>query len=97
MASKKFEKGSLEFQWFGDFWAMVQSTWIVEQNNDDYWQFVVDAVDKIYCKYKNNTRLEEMTVKLCLAYIDFLEPDRDSAKQAVAKYAMKILGEMANG
>ena len=43
MASKKFEKDTKEFSFFKDLWALSQSLWIPE-NNDDYYE---DALRRI--------------------------------------------------
>lgn len=36
-----------------DFWKFMKSTWITE-DNDDYWQDVVDRCHDLYEKYKNH-------------------------------------------
>lgn len=36
MAGKKFEKGSEEFRFFGEFWQMVQKYYLPD-NSGEYW------------------------------------------------------------
>lgn len=43
MAGKKFEKGSEEFRFFGEFWKMAQKHYLPD-GSDDYWdQLLTDA------------------------------------------------------
>ena len=53
MAAVKFTKGSEEWQMFMDYWDLCQKYWKPE-NNDNYWQRVIDDTDKFYKKYKTN-------------------------------------------
>ena len=74
MASKKFEKGSQEFSWFGEFWQVVQKYWIPEVN-DDYWEQAADEIEKFYKKYENTEKLNRFTKKMAVAYLEFLDEE----------------------
>ena len=52
MAAQKFEKGASEWQMFTDYWKMCQELWIPE-DQDEYWEKVIDLSDKFYKKYQN--------------------------------------------
>lgn len=51
MASKKFERGSIEWQMFTDYWSLCQKYWETEDNNN-YWEMVVAETNAFYKKYK---------------------------------------------
>lgn len=70
MASKRFEKGSEEWQMFREYWALCQQFWEPE-DNDEYWDKVVDATGEFYKKYKANNDL--FARKIALAFIDTIE------------------------
>lgn len=70
MASMKFEKNSAEWAIFGDFWALCQKYWIPE-DNDRYWEEVVDETGKFYKKYKG---VDDIFVRrIILAFVETLE------------------------
>lgn len=75
MASKRFEKGSEEWQMFTDFWKICQQFWEPE-DKDDYWDKVVDATGEFYRKYKVNNDI--FARKIALAFVDIIE---EKAKQ----------------
>ena len=70
MASKRFEKGSEEFILFQDFWKICQSFWIPE-DNDEYWEQVVNETDDFYKKYKETNEI--FVREIVLAFINSLE------------------------
>lgn len=72
MASKKFEKGSREFEWFGDFWTMVQRFWN-QEDNDQYWENLTTYAEEFYQKYSQDGKLERFSKALTVAFIEFLE------------------------
>ena len=53
MASKKFEKGSEEWQLFKDFYILCQELWEPEQT-DGYWEDVKKQADVFYKKYNTS-------------------------------------------
>lgn len=71
MASARFEKGSKEFRWFGDFWQIVQKYWNPE-DSDFYWDGVTKDINQLYEKYKSDEKLERFTKKMAIAYEEFL-------------------------
>lgn len=50
MAGKKFEKGSMEFQFFGDFWQFAQKHYLPNQS-DEYWDAVLNDAASLGQKY----------------------------------------------
>lgn len=70
MASKRFEKGSEEFILFQDFWKICQSFWIPE-DNDEYWERVVEETDAFYKKYKETNEI--FVREITFAFINSLE------------------------
>lgn len=80
MASQKFEKGSKEFQWFGDFWQVVQTIWKVE-DDAEYWDGVNRVTEALYQKYKNCEKLERFCKKMTVAYVEFLDEEARSDRQ----------------
>lgn len=71
MASKRFEKGTTEFQWFGDFWSMVQQYWIPE-DKDEYWESLIAAISEFSNKYKQEPEIVLFTTYMIKAVQDFL-------------------------
>lgn len=67
MASVKFEKGSVEWQMFMEYWAMCQELWLPNES-DEYWELVVKKTNDFYKKY--NTLFAR---KLALSLVDCLE------------------------
>ena len=70
MASKRFEKCSEEWSMFREYWALCQRFWEPE-DNDEYWEQVVNATDDFYNKYKANNEI--FSKKITLALVDTLE------------------------
>ena len=68
-----FSKGSDEFQWFADFWKVVQTYWIPEKDNHDYWAHLIDTAGKFCEKYSSDPKLKNFSLKMMLAYTDFLD------------------------
>lgn len=68
-----FPKGSKEFSWFTDFWKIVQTFWIPEKDNHDYWTHLVDTAGKFCDKYKSDQKLWHFSLKLMTAYAEFLD------------------------
>lgn len=64
MAEVKFAKGTEEWELFRDYWNLCQSVWKIE-NNDDYWQDVVDLTDKFYKKYQSRFARELALALVC--------------------------------
>ena len=89
MASKRFEKGSVEFQWFGDFWSMVQKNWIPE-DTDEYWGGVIKDVREFSDKYKQNPEIILFTAYMVKAIQDYLTA-KDKVKKQDFKYTDSIL------
>ena len=63
MASVKFEKCSLEWNMFKDYWNLCQKFWIPE-DNDEYWEDVVRETDEFYKKYKDVMLTKGITLEL---------------------------------
>jgi len=52
MAFKKFDRYSKEFSLFADFWAFCQKYWIVEADNDEYWESMTNDGNTLIKKYE---------------------------------------------
>lgn len=76
MASKRFEKGSEEWQMFTEFWKICQQFWEPEEN-DEYWEKVIETTSEFHKKYKTNNDI--FARKIALAFVDTIE---EKAKQA---------------
>ena len=70
MESKKFEKGSEEFNFFGEFFKFVQKYYVPE-NTDTYWTGLADDSQALSQKYKG-----EFYVAMILAFVDYVEKAR---------------------
>lgn len=81
MASKRFEKGSEEWQMFREYWALCQQFWEPE-DNDEYWEKVIEATGEFHKKYKDNNDL--FAKKIALAFIDTIE-EKSKQKQKDSK------------
>lgn len=73
MASASFKKGSKEFEWFTDFWKIVQKFWTPELDNHDYWESLIDFCGTFCDKYKSDKKLYHFSLKLMTAYAEFLD------------------------
>ena len=74
MASKKFEKGSMEFQWFGQFWMLVQNYWEQEGENEKYWEDVIEKMNLLVDAYKvGDQKLWRFSKTMAVAFLSFLE------------------------
>ena len=51
MAKKNIQSGTEEFELFRDFWNLYKENAIVE-NNDAYFEKVIQDTDRFYQKYK---------------------------------------------
>lgn len=63
MACVKFEKGSREWLMFQDYWKLCQEFWIPD-DNDGYWEDLVQEIDIFYEKYKDVILTEGLALKL---------------------------------
>lgn len=70
MASKRFEKDSEEWKMFTEFWKICQQFWEPE-DNDEYWEEVVNATDDFYKKYRSSNDVFAKGITLSL--VDMLE------------------------
>lgn len=68
MASRKFEKGSPEWNLFQEFWVLTQKFYAPEEG-DEYWAALIEAVDVFYEKHKSVS----LSKKLLFALVDDLE------------------------
>lgn len=64
---KKLTKADAEFQMFSDYYKIYQDFYEPE-DNDNYWQGLVRAVDEFYKKYKS-----KLAKDLAIAYLDSRE------------------------
>lgn len=55
MGSKRFEKDSIEFKMFGEFWNVCQKYYVVEPDNADYWMEMTSAMIDFGEKYNKQT------------------------------------------
>lgn len=79
MASMKFEKNSVEFELFGEFYKMCQRVWIPE-GSDAYWERAIDEVRAFYKKYKD---ADDIFVReIGLALLETLEKKYKQRKKA---------------
>lgn len=51
MGSKKFEKGSAEWNMMSDLWTLMQKFWVPEEN-DGYFNGISGAAEDFYKKHK---------------------------------------------
>jgi hypothetical protein len=71
MKNNKFSKNSIEWRMFGDIYQLVERYWMPE-DSDEYWQAVVDSVDKISDKY-NNTSAQLFVNIILSAFVEYLQ------------------------
>ena len=64
---KQLTKVDEEFQMFADYYKMYQDFYVPE-DNDNYWQELIRAVDEFYKKYKT-----KLAKDLAIAYINSRE------------------------
>lgn len=69
MGSIKFEKGCREWFMFQDYWKLCQKFWILEEDNDDYWDSLIKEAGEFGQKYKDI----DLSKKLWLGFIDYLQ------------------------
>lgn len=63
MASKRFEKGSVEWGMFQDFWKMAQKFYVPE-DDQNYWEELTNEQVRYQEKYKEIALAQEMNVGL---------------------------------
>lgn len=67
MAAKRFEKGTMENEFFGDFWKFCQYFYIPEDNTE-YWDALINASSELERKYNH----DDMVAHLICGYLDYL-------------------------
>ena len=67
MASKKFDKNSEEFKFFGEFWKWTQAHYIPE-DSDEWWKETVESASEICNRYKDH----KLFPKLISTVLDYL-------------------------
>jgi len=72
MASKRFDKNSDEFKFFGEFWKWTQEHYIPEES-DEYWEELLASAGEISNKYKGN----KLFPKLIIAVLDYLGEENE--------------------
>lgn len=70
MASKKFEKGSPEWEMFSDYWLLCQKYWEVEEN-DEYWNEAMQEAKEFRKKYERTNPIFSM--EITLAFISTID------------------------
>lgn len=73
MASAAFKKGDKEFEWFTEFWKIVQKFWIPELDNHDYWTELIEFCGTFCDKYKGDPKMRHFTLRMMMAYTNFLD------------------------
>lgn len=68
MASKKFEKGSEEWQFFNDYYSFRQKFYEAD-NEDTFFEELTAQANKLYEKYKK-TEIAEYAKRLIMAHLD---------------------------
>ena len=71
MASKKFEKGSEEWQFFQEFWKFRQQYYEAD-NEDDWFVCMMNDGEKIIEKYKN-TEFSKFVQSLVFIHFEDVE------------------------
>ena len=71
MASKKFEKGSEEWQFFQEFWKFRQQYYEAD-NEDDWFVCMMNDGEKIIEKYKN-TEFSKFVQSLVFSHFEDVE------------------------
>lgn len=71
MATKKFEKGSEEWQFFNDYYKFRQQFYEAD-NNEEWFQGMVKAGDELISKYAN-TSIAKYVQSLVLGHLEDVE------------------------
>ena len=71
MATKKFEKGSEEWQFFNDYYKFRQQFYEAD-NNEEWFQGMVNAGDELISKYAN-TSIAKYVQSLVLSHLEDVE------------------------
>lgn len=71
MATKKFEKGSEEWQFFNDYYKFRQQFYEAD-NNEEWFQGMVNAGDELISKYAN-TNIAKYVQSLVLSHLEDVE------------------------
>ena len=71
MATKKFEKGSEEWQLFNDYYKFRQQFYEAD-NNEEWFQGMVNAGDELISKYAN-TSIAKYAQSLVLSHLEDVE------------------------
>lgn len=77
----KFEKGSIEFQWFGEFWAIAQKFYTPGDTRpvpDEYFKNLVDDINAFWKKYADKGKIGRFGKEMCLAYLSFIDKEYGS-------------------
>lgn len=69
MAFKKFDRYSKEFSLFADFWAFCQNYWVVEADNEEYWESMTNEGNALIKKY-NGIPFARYMVNAFVSYAD---------------------------
>ena len=67
MASKKFDKNSDEFKFFGEFWKWTQAHYIPE-HDDAWWEEAITSASEICNRYKQH----KLFPRLVMTVLDYL-------------------------
>lgn len=75
MAGTTFKKDSKEFQWFTDFWKIVQKFWSPEKDNPEYWEELLAFAGAMCKKYASDDKLRHFSLKMMIALANFLDEE----------------------
>jgi len=67
MASKRFEKGSTEYNLFSDLWATCQRYYVPEPENDRYYEDALNDILAFEKKYDGNLWAHEFAAAMTRA------------------------------
>ena len=79
MGGVKFEKGSQEFQFFAEFWGMVQKYYIPE-DKDEYWESLDKDANDLANKYDDKL-FDSLIISFVTEMAKKLEEGKRNGKQ----------------
>lgn len=69
------EKGTKEWQMFGDFFQLCKKYWDVEET-DEYWENLINDNNDFYNKYKDITLSEKLAIAFSETQEEIMKKNR---------------------
>lgn len=79
------KKGTVEFNFFRDFWNFCQAYWVAE-TSDQYWISLIQETDKLYQEYRDDVPHAKEIIMAFVSSLDNQQREMNGKPRITAQY-----------